>query len=205
MNKIMMKVAVIAALGAATALTACDGKASLAKKIEGEWSGAPMRVDRKLADEMTMTPTFRFERQGSATAGELTMLAQVSVMMPVNAPIDSAGTSAVSATAAGLATVRGTWCATDDDDIDLSFDMSTVDVTMDPDVEFELANIWASADVPTTRTVAEPVRRAFVKQMTDGFKATLSKLDELDDIRFQQPENQLTCKFLKSKQILHRN
>lgn len=205
MNRMIMKVAVLLALGAATALTSCDGKASLAKKIEGEWSGAPMRVDRKLADEMTMTPTFRFERQGSATGGELTMLAQVSVMMPVNAPIDSAGTTAVSATAAGLATVRGTWRATDDDDIDLSFDMSTVDITMDPDVEFELANIWASADVPTTRTVSEPVRRAFVKQMTEGFKATLSKLDDLDDIHFQQPGNQFTCEFLKSKQVLHRN
>lgn len=202
MKKLLMKLSCMLALGACVALTACDGASSLAKKIKGEWSGNSMRVDRKLADEMTMTPVFRFERQGSAKSGELTLVAQLSVMMPVNAPIDSAGTSAVSATAAGLASVRGTWRATDDDDIDLTFDMSTLDITMDPDVEFELADVWTATDTPTTRTVAEPVRRAFIKQMHDGMNGTLSRLDEIDDIRFNKEANSLSCKFLKQKQNL---
>ncbi len=195
----MLKIAVMLALVGGTALTACNGAASLGRKVEGEWSGSTMRVDRKLADEMTMTPTFRF-----AKGGELTMVAQLGVMMPVNSPIDSLGTSAVSATAAGMATVRGTWRATDDDDIDLTFDMSTLDITMDPDVEFELANVWTASDVPTTRTVSEPVRRAFVKQMTEGMTSTLSKLDELDDVRIDKSGKLMTAKFLKTKQTLSR-
>ncbi|MDE7334881.1 MAG: hypothetical protein K2N10_01035 [Muribaculaceae bacterium] len=199
MKKTMMKIAVLSALVAATALTACDGAASLGRKIEGEWSGTPMRVDRKLADEMTMTPTFRF-----AKGGELTVVAQLAVMMPVNAPIDSLGTSAVSATAAGMATVRGTWRATDDDDIDLIFDLSTLDITMDPDVEFELANVWTASDTPSTRTVSEPVRRAFVKQMTEGMTNTLRKLDDLDDVRVDKSGTFMTAKFLKTKQTLSR-
>ncbi|MDE6514267.1 MAG: hypothetical protein K2L05_08805 [Muribaculaceae bacterium] len=199
MKKTMMKIAVLSALLAATALTACDGAASLGRKIEGEWSGTPMRVDRKLADEMTMTPTFRF-----AKGGELTVVAQLAVMMPVNAPIDSLGTSAVSATAAGMATVRGTWRATDDDDIDLTFDMSTLDITMDPDVEFELANVWTASDTPSTRTVSEPVRRAFIKQMTEGMTNTLRKLDDLDDVRVDKSGTFMTAKFLKTKQTLSR-
>lgn len=199
MKKTMMKIAVLSALVAGTALTACNGAASLGRKVEGEWSGSPMRVDRKLADEMTMTPTFRF-----AQGGELTVVAQLAVMMPVNSQIDSLGTSAVSATAAGMATVRGTWRATDDDDIDLTFDMSTLDITMDPDVEFELANIWTASDVPATRTVSEPVRRAFVKQMTEGMTNTLRKLDELDDVRVDKSGTFMTAKFLKTKQTLSR-
>lgn len=199
MKKTIMKIAVLLTLAGGAALTACDGAASLGRKIEGEWSGSPMRVDRKLADDLTMTPTFRFEKGGG-----LTVIAQLSAMMPVNSPIDSLGTSAVSATAAGMATVRGTWRATDDDDVDLVFDMSTLDVTMDPDVEFELANIWTSGDVPTTRTVSDPVRRAFVKQMTDGFANTLRRLDELDDVHVDKSGNQLTAKFLKTKQTLVR-
>lgn len=195
----MLKIAVMLALVGGTALTACNGAASLGRKVEGEWSGSTMRVDRKLADEMTMTPTFRF-----AKGGELTMVAQLGVMMPVNSPIDSLGTSAVSATAAGMATVRGTWRATDDDDIDLTFDMSTLDITMDPDVEFELANVWTASDVPTTRTVSEPVRRAFVKQMTEGMTSTLSKLNELDDVRIDKSGKLMTAKFLKTKQTLSR-
>ncbi len=199
MKKTMLKIAVMLALVGGTALTACNGAASLGRKVEGEWSGSTMRVDRKLADEMTMTPTFRF-----AKGGELTMVAQLGVMMPVNSPIDSLGTSAVSATAAGMATVRGTWRATDDDDIDLTFDMSTLDITMDPDVEFELANVWTASDVPTTRTVSEPVRRAFVKQMTEGMTSTLSKLDEFDDVRIDKSGKLMTAKFLKTKQTLSR-
>lgn len=204
MKKLLLKLSCVLALGTCAALTACDDASSLAKKIEGEWSGNAMRVDRKLADEMTMTPVFRFERQGSSSGGELTVVAQLSVMMPVNAPIDSLGTSAVSATAAGLASVRGSWRATDDDDIDLTFDMSTLDITMDPDVEFELANVWTASDTPTTRTVGEPVRRAFVKQMTDGMTATLKRLDDIDDIHINKENNSLTCKFLKQKQTLTR-
>lgn len=204
MKKLLLKLSCVLALGTCAALTACDDASSLAKKIEGEWSGNAMRVDRKLADEMTMTPVFRFERQGSSSGGELTVVAQLSVMMPVNAPIDSLGTSAVSATAAGLASVRGSWRATDDDDIDLTFDMSTLDITMDPDVEFELANVWTASDTPTTRTVGERVRRAFVKQMTDGMTATLKRLDDIDDIHINKENNSLTCKFLKQKQTLTR-
>lgn len=188
---------------AVSTFTSCDSPGRLASRVAGEWSGAPMRVDRKLANEMTLIPVFRFQ-PGSKKGGEVTLLARVSVMMPVNAPIDSTGVTAVSATASGLATVRGTWRATDDDEIDLAFDPATIDVTMDPDVEFELADVWTSNDVPTTRTVSEAVRKAFVKQMSEGFSTTVRALGEIDDIRLSKPYDQMSCKFLKHRQTLKR-
>lgn len=196
------KLSLIMLIAGLATLAGCKTATSLAKEIDGDWSGTPMRMDKKVVSDGTFTPVFRFVRSRSQAGGDFEMSAQLSVMMPVNAPIDSTGTSAVSATAAGIATVRGVWQADDEDEIKLTFDMSTLVINMDPDVEFELANIWTSSDVPSTRTVAEPVRRAFVKQMTDGISAACRQLDDIDDIHIR--DNVMTCKYLGSRQTLTR-
>lgn len=196
------KFALIGVVGMILTVAGCQTASSLAKDVEGDWSGNTVRFSKKSDINGDFTPTFRFSRQGNSKGGALELMAQLSVMMPVNAPIDSAGTSAVSATAAGMATVRGTWFASDDDEIDLRFDMSTLVVNMDPDVQFELANIWTSTDTPTERTVPEAVKKAFVKQMTDAMTYTLQRLDELDDVHVK--DNLMTAKFLGQRQTMSR-
>lgn len=202
MTHSLMKSSLIALAGCLVALAGCQTASSLSKKVEGDWSGTPIRFDKKTEVDGTFTPVFRFERRGNSPGGDFTLSARVSVTMPVNAPIDSLGTSAVSATAAGLATVSGTWHASDIDEIDLTYDMSTMVVNMDPDVTFELANIWTSADTPTVRTVPDAVKKAFVKQMTDAMTYTLRKLDDLDDVSIK--ENLMSCEFLKQDHTLNR-
>lgn len=197
-----MKFTLLGMICAVALLTGCETASRLAKKAEGDWSGNPVRFSKKTDINGEFTPVFRFIRNGSSKGGDLELSAQIAVMMPVNAPIDSLGTSAVSATAAGIATVRGSWYATDDDEIDLRFDMSTIVVNMDPDVQFELANIWASSDTPVERIVPEAVKKAFVKQMTDGMTYTLQRLDELDDVKVNN--NLMSAKFLGQKQTLSR-
>lgn len=192
----------IALVGTLATLAGCQTASLLSKKVEGDWSGTPVRFAKKTDVTGTFTPVFRFERQGDSKGGDLIMSAQLAVTMPVNAPIDSLGTTAVAATAAGLATVRGTWFASDDDEIQLHFDYSTLVVNMDPDVQFELANIWTANDTPSERTVPDAVKKAFVKQMTDGMNAMLHRLDELDDIRIKN--DLMTCKFLKEHHTLSR-
>lgn len=202
MKNSLFKFSLIAVIGGFAALAGCQTASMLSKKVEGDWSATPIRFDKKTGIDGTFTPIFRFERQGDSRGGDLTVSADLSVTLPVNAPIDSLGTTAVSATAAGSATVRGTWRATDDDEIDLTYDMSTLVVNFDPAVQFELANIWASADVPTERTVPDAVKNAFIKQMTDGMTFALQKLDEIDDIHIK--DNLMSCKFLKEKRTLNR-
>ena len=202
MTHSILKLALIAAVGALATLAGCQTASTLSKKADGDWSGTPVRFDKKTNVDGTFTPVFRFVRQGNSNGGDFSIAADLSVTMPVNAPIDSLGTSAVSATAAGMATVRGTWYASDDDEIELTYDMSTLVINMDPEVTFELANIWTSTDTPTERTVSEAVKRAFVKQMTDAMSLTLQKLDDLDDVNIK--ENLMSCEFLKQKHTLNR-
>lgn len=202
MKHSLLKLTLIAIVGTIAALAGCQTASILSKKVVGDWSGTPIRFSKKTDVNGEFTPIFRFVRNGNTAGGDLELSAQLSVMMPVNAPIDSTGTSAVSATAAGIATVRGSWYASDDDEIDLRFDMSTLVVNMDPDVQFEFANIWTSTDMPEGYTVPEPVKRAFVKQMSDAMIYTLQRLDDLDDVHVK--DNLLTAKFLGQKQTLSR-
>ncbi|MCM1310623.1 MAG: hypothetical protein NC301_06320 [Bacteroides sp.] len=202
MNNSVLKFALIALVASFAVVAGCQTASMLSKKVEGSWSGNATRFSKKTDINGEFTPTFRFIRNGGTNGGELELTAQIAVMMPVNAPIDSIGTSAVSATAAGLATVRGSWIASDDDEIDLRFDLSTLVIDMDPDVQFELANIWTSSDVPTERTVSDAVKKAFVKQMTDAMTYTLMRLDDLDDVSIK--DNLMSAKFLGQKQTLTR-
>lgn len=195
-------IAALALLAGVVGLTSCRNASSLAKEINGDWSGTPVRFAKKTMVDGSFTPVFRFEQNGSQAGGNLELSAQISVTLPVNAPIDSAGTTAVSATAAGLATVRGSWVATDDDEVKLTFDMATLNIDIDPDVQFELADIWTSTDVPTVRTVSDAVTRTFLKEMNLGMTTALQKMDELDDIKIQ--DNLMKCEFLDSHQTLNR-
>lgn len=180
----------------------CTTSSDLAERVTGQWSGTTMEFKKKTMINGSFTPTFRFDRTESQSGGAVSMTAMVSVTMPVDAPIDTLGTTAVSATASGLATVSGTWEAEDGDEVKLHFDMSTLVVDVDPDVNFELANVWTSTDVPTERTVPAAVYKSFEKQMTEGLTSSLKRLDEIDDI--QVKDGLMTCKYLGKPQTLHR-
>lgn len=197
------KLTLITAFAAFFAVAGCETSGRLAKKIDGDWSGTPVKFNKKMPVNGEFTPVFSFTKTSGA-GGDVTLSAQMAVMIPVNAPIDSLGTTAVSATASGVATVRGTWLADDGDDIDLAWDLSTLVVNMDPDVEFELANVWTSTDVPTTRTVSDAVKKNFVRQMTDGMTAALKEIDDIDDIKFVESDTRLNCKFADMRQTLRR-
>lgn len=196
------KLVSIVVIIAVASLIGCTTSGDLAEKATGQWSGTTVHFDKKSMIDGAFTPTFRFDRAEGQNGGAVTITSLVSVTMPVNAPIDSVGTTAVSATATGIATVSGTWQTPDGNVIKLHLDMSTLVIDIDPKVSFELANIWTNADVPTERTVAPAVYKTFEKQMTEGLTGSLQKLDELDDVTIQ--DGMLTCTYIHSPQTLHR-
>lgn len=187
---------------AVAAFIGCTTASDMARQVAGQWSGTTQQFEKKTMIDGSFTPTFRFDRVEGQNGGAMTMTAMVSVTMPVDAPVDSEGTTAVSATASGLATVSGTWNIDDVDEIEITYDMSTLVIDVDRDVTFEWANVWTSTDQPTERTVPEAAYKAFEKQMREGMTASLKKLDELDHIKCE--DGMMTCNYLGSRQTLHR-
>lgn len=197
-------ISILSIIGALTFITACESPARLASKVEGSWSSVPQRFDKETVGDGTYTPIYEFTRADKRPEGDLILSAQVSVTMPVNAPTDSLGQTPVSATAAALATVRGIWIADDEDDIKIALDPSTLTVTMDPDVQFEIADLFTSYDTDSVATVPTPVMKSFQEQIRKGMNDVIARTTELKDIDFKG-DAMMTCKIDREKYTLSRS
>ena len=184
--------------------TACDSPSRLASKVEGAWSGTSQRFDKKVVGDGTYTPVYEFTRTDKRPSGNVTLSAQVSVTMPINSQVNAEGTAPVSATAAALATVSGYWTADDDDEIKIAFDASTLTITMDPDVQFAIADVYTNFDTDSVATVSAPVMKAFREQVRRGMDQVISKTREFDDIHFPA-DAIMTAKVGKTRQTFARS
>lgn len=183
--------------------TACDSPSRLASKVEGTWSGTSVRFNKQVVGDGTYTPVYEFSRTDKRPAGNVTLSAQVSVTMPINSQVNAEGTAPVSATAAALATVSGYWTADDDDEIKIAFDTSTLTITMDPDVQFAIADVYTDFDTDSVATVSAPVMKAFREQVRRGMDDVVSKTREFDDIHFPS-DVIMTAKVGKNRQTFAR-
>lgn len=184
-------------------VTACDSPSHLASKIEGAWSGTSERFDKRIVGDGTYTPVYEFSRPDNRPDGTVSMTAQVSVTMPINSQVNAEGTAPVSATAAAVATVSGVWTATDEDEVKIAFDPSTLTVTMDPDVQFAIADVYTTFDTDSTATVSAQVMKAFREQVIRGMDEVISRVDEFDDIHFNS-DAMMTTKVGKTRRTFAR-
>lgn len=198
-----VSVCFLAIVGSIAFITSCESPERLASRLEGAWSGVPERFDKEIVGDGTYTPVYEFTRPDKRPEGNVTLAAQVSVTMPVNAPVDSLGTSPVSATAAAMATVSGIWIADDDDEVKIAFDPSTLTITMDPDVQFEIADLFTSYDTDSVATVPTPVMKSFQEQIRKGMNDVISHINEFEDVNFKG-EAMMTCKIQKRRLTLSR-
>lgn len=194
----------LAVAGTILFTTACESPSRLAAKIEGIWSGTSERFDKQVVGDGTYTPVYEFSRSDNRPEGTVTLSAQVSVTMPINSQVNAEGTAPVSATAAALATVSGYWIADDEDEIKIAFDASTLTITMDPDVQFAIADVYTSFDTDSVATVPAPVMKAFREQVSRGMNDVISRTHEFDDIRFPA-DAIMTTKIGKTRQTFARS
>ena len=199
-SAILTAIVVVATLGY---VTACDSPSRLASQIAGAWSGTSVRFDKKTVSDGTYTPVYEFTRAGAANEGTVTMTAQVSVTLPINAQVNAEGAAPVSATAAAVATVNGVWHADDDDEIKIAFDPATLKVDVDPDVQFAVADVFTNFDTDESSTVAPQVLKAFSDQVTRGMNDVITRTHEFDDIHFTS-DDMMTAKIHKTRQTFVR-
>lgn len=182
--KLSMAISVLSVAATVAFTTACESPTRLASRIEGTWSTSPQKFNKEVVGQGTYVPLLEFTRPDKRPEGSVTLTAQLSIIMPINAPVDSMGATPVSATAAGVATISGIWTADDDDEVKIALDPSTLDITMDPDVQFAIADVFTDYDTDSVAGVSHQVMRAFAEQARQGMTDVISHFNELDDIKF---------------------
>lgn len=191
----------LAVAGLLTAgLASCNENAKLASAVEGVWSGNETQIvkkDGKKHDKHgkpenanigasinSVTPSFTFAKDvnvkdgGKVTYTGVYSISQAVSSQSVDVPFE--------ATANVKATAEGTWTATDDDEIMLTIDQTSVKTEIDPtSVSFGYA-------VLTDKPVSEldSLKANLLPNLEISFGAEVQKrvamMKKLDDIKFPQ-------------------
>lgn len=117
-------------LGVLLTLASCDSRQRLSENLQGEWTGTPEQIESAYATRATVVRSLQFIPTGNKGDGNLTLTATITVenMMQQNDSIMS--TQLVSTS--GTASISGFYQATDDEDLLLHLDATTLKVDTDP-------------------------------------------------------------------------
>lgn len=194
------KIAIVA-LVTAGALTSCSGNDFL-----GQWaSSAPVAMQDAVpaASRAVAEYTFDFSQGAdSKSSGPVMISATMDLTQPVQGDsmsIDSPYEVSVAATAS----VSGTWnlASDDDDELVLAFDMSTVNVVVDPHGVTFSQNVLTGLQQPMLDSLTTATAEAWKAQITAAFKNKLSEFAMLDDVEVSDNKNILT---FETKQVGHK-
>lgn len=189
------------ALGAlvSVGIVSCDDSAKLASQVEGVWSGNTTVISAKekhhkdkphtndaqpmgakinsVAPSFTFTPDASVKNGGQLSFSGVYSVSQAVSSQSVDVPFDATADVKVSA--------KGTWNAQDDDEILVTIDASSVNVTVDP------ASVALGYAVLTDKPVSEldSLKAQILPNIDTSFTEEVRKrvvsLHKLDDIKIQ--------------------
>ena len=171
-----------AAVSLLLAVAGCSSAYNLAQKLLGAWSSVPERLIDTDASSATIIETYAFTPLDSVKDGGLIQL--TSLISVTGAVQGTPGISTpVSLTASGYATVCGKWTATSSEALEISLDMSTLVVNVDPEAVLISTNISDDVDNALTEQLrpqfAKSVRNQLLKAATERYSGVM----KLNDVR----------------------
>lgn len=167
---------VMAASLAGIMMTSCESASKLSNDIQGSWSGAPERLIAGNSTPSSYIPVLTFTKTGN-TEGNVNINASIS--------LSESSDNGASISAAGQSTISGTWTATDDDEIYVNLDPTTLNVIVDPDaVTMSSNNITGVNDVATD-TLKTAMIPAIKEHMTSAIRYHLLNMGKIDDIKIK--------------------
>lgn len=171
-------------LPAVLLVAACDSASRLATEIAGTWSGAPVTIELPMTSATTASSidTYTFTHDPDGRGGNLTVTSMLSLSAPAG-PVN-ATTGPVSISAAATASIQGRWEAIDDDDISVTLQPKTLQVSVDP----------SAVVVSTSPLSAGP--SASVDSITPALVATIT-----ETLRRDLPNRYLAIKQLHDVEI----
>lgn len=162
-------------------LGACSDKSKLANEIEGSWAGTPERLGDDQSGTMTIQEIFSFIKNTNSADGTINIQANVEVLEP-----EAAGDEVVSAyatSAAAVASAQGSWTLIDDDEIVISIDPATIQVTVDPRSLVESDDLLTDTPVPTLDSLSTAKMGEIKLLVTTEVTKRFSELNHLDDVK----------------------
>lgn len=200
MNKVFSTAILIASVAL---FSSCNEKASLAKSINGAWSGQAERVDvpdSKTTTTVTRMMTFNTDA-GSSTGGTIDATAMFS--LESGTQLLPAGTQPIAVTVNGTATISGHWEATDDDEIIVSFDSKTLKVEIDPDeivLEYDIAT---QESYSVSDSIQAGVVASVSRSMATLLQHRVFNFNKIDDIKVKG--SLMSCEIGKTDYTFHRD
>ncbi len=171
-----------AAVSLLLAVAGCSSAYNLAQKLLGAWSSVPERLIDTDASSATIIETYAFSPLDSVKDGGLIQL--TSLISVTGAVQGTPGISTpVSLTASGYATVSGKWTATSSEAVEITLDMLTLVVNVDPEAVLISTNISDDVDNAVTEQLrpqfAKSVRNQLLKAATERYSGVM----KLNDVR----------------------
>lgn len=177
----MMKLSTILTLAAAAVLASCNEGSRLASAIEGTWSSAPEHLSDNTAASATTIDTYTFEiDEGNDKGGVLMISSLVSTTGQISG--SDAIVQPFSLSAASTATVNGTWEAVDDDEINVSVDMSTLQVNVDPDAVVLSTSVLTGDNYNSVDSMKPALVNSIKAQVTKAITMRYASIKRIDDI-----------------------
>lgn len=189
-NKMKKFIPFIAAASVVAVMVSCSGN----PKFVGQWaSTAPYSMAHDLPVSIAdaqLTIDFGIGEESTST-GPVTLSSVIDLTQPVEADTTFSQAYEVSVTA--NSTVTGTWLlADDDDDVVLSFDMSTLSVSVDTDGVAFSQNLLTGAQQPVLDSLTTLTAQRWQSLLTAAVKRQLADFAELDDVEVSDNGNILT-------------
>lgn len=168
----------------ALGLSSCSSRSSLAREIEGVWSGTPESIFDNSALSATLIETYQFdnlpaEESGTVTGGSVNIVGMLTATVQL---VVDEFEQPLSFTSSARSSIIGTWDAIEDDEIALNLNLTTLNIVVDPDAVIPGSALMNDNGIAKI----EQMKPEIINMIASGLKQSLSKryssMKKLDDI-----------------------
>lgn len=163
-------------------LSACNPKVSLAKNIEGTWatnSEILAGIDALNASSVEMLQFIPTDGVSNPLSGDFTH--SIIVDVATIAPQSDSVVQPYSVTVTAIASVQGSWSVIDDDEIRLTLDPKTFNVSVNPSEVVQEDNILTGKNFSVVDSIM-PELSARIKRMITPVVQGRLNVNKIDDI-----------------------
>lgn len=193
----------VSAIALALASTACSHHTD----INGAWTSTPTRIadDIAVASEATSVLSIDFNAPKGAKSGTVTISTVIDATQPVQGGTLAGFAEPYEVSVAATASISGRWSYedSDDDDILLFLDNSTLQVNVDPNGVTYSQNLLTSAQQPMVDSLTNVTVERWRSAIRNAATKQFFEFTKLDDVKIVN--DILSCEVGKRDLTFHRS